>query len=155
RAAANERTQLSRGGVEAEGDVYRVMRVAYPAAFLVMILEGALRSVSTLPFVLSGLIVFALGKTLKWWAIVTLGPAWTFRVITVPGSTLVQEGPYRFLRHPNYIGVIGELAGIALATHALISGPLVTLGFGLLILKRIRVEERALRMSPKPPASSL
>ena len=51
-------------------------------------------------------------KALKWWAILTLGRFWTFRVIVVPGATLVAGGPYRWLRHPNYVGVIGELVGV-------------------------------------------
>jgi methyltransferase len=56
----------------------------------------------------------------------------------------VTRGPYRFARHPNYIGVAGELAGFALMSGAQLSGPVVTLGFGLLMLKRIAVETRAL-----------
>ena len=52
-----------------------------------------------------GLAVFAAAKLLKWWAIRSLGPYWTFRVIVVPGSSRVDSGPYRFLRHPNYIAV--------------------------------------------------
>jgi methyltransferase len=57
----------------------------------------------------------------------------------------VTRGPYRFLRHPNYLGVIGELAGVALMSGAIVTGPLALAGFGALILKRIGVEERALR----------
>jgi methyltransferase len=88
--------------------------------------------------------VFAAGKALKWWAILTLGPFWTFRVIVVPGSDRVQRGPYRWLRHPNYVGVMGELAGIALLTGAAFSGVAAVTVFGLLLAKRIAVEERAL-----------
>jgi len=146
RAAANERAQLARGGVEARGDVYQTMRVAYPAAFLLMIGEGILRGPSRL-FLVTGIALFLAAKALKWSAILALGRSWTFRVITVPRDTLVREGPYRVFRHPNYVGVIGELAGVALMSGALVGGPLVTLGFGALILKRIAVEERALRSS--------
>ena len=55
--------------------------------------------------------VFAGAKALKWWAIDTLGGAWTFRVIVVPDAPLVARGPYRWLRHPNYVGVLGEFIG--------------------------------------------
>ena len=85
-----------------------------------------------------------IAKGLKWWAILTLGPSWTFRVITVSNDRLVRSGPYRLFRHPNYVGVFGELAGVTLMSGALILGPLATLGFGLLMLKRITIEERAL-----------
>lgn len=93
---------------------------------------------------MAGLAVFLLGKALKWWAILTLGPSWTFRVIVVPGAPLSAGGPYRFMRHPNYVGVLGELIGAALMTGAWVTGPIVTVGFGLLMLQRIRIEERAL-----------
>jgi methyltransferase len=65
-------------------------------------------------------------------------------VIVVPGSTLVASGPYKFVRHPNYIGVVGELLGVALMTGARIAGPLATIGFSLLMLRRIGIENRAL-----------
>jgi len=144
RAALNERAQMARGGVEARGDVYAPMRVAYPGAFLLMIIESAVRGSPRPSIIALGAVVFAAGKALKWWAIVTLGPAWTFRVIMVPNASLVATGPYAVLRHPNYVGVVGELVGTALMTGAVFSGPIATLGFGALMLARIRVEERAL-----------
>jgi methyltransferase len=145
RAAANERTQRARGGIEAPGDVYDLMRVAYPAAFLAMIGEGVLtgRPPSRAALV-AGALTWLLAKGLKWWAIVALGNSWTFRVITLSGAPLVGSGPYRFLRHPNYVAVVGELVGVMLMTRAFIAGPVGIAGFGLLILRRIAVEERAL-----------
>ncbi len=148
RAARNEQTQRSRGGIEPTGDVYSVMRVAYPAAFLAMIAEGFWRDAQGAPgawgIAAFGLALFLIAKALKWWAILSLGPAWTFRVIVVPGVPQVAGGPYAYLRHPNYVAVVLELAGIALASGARVSGPLVTLGFGALMIKRIFVEDRAL-----------
>jgi methyltransferase len=143
-AARNERAQLARGGIEPPGDVYTIMRFAYPAAFLAMIAEGAGRgSPSALPLA-AGAALFVAAKALKWWAIQSLGPFWTFRVIVVPGATLIESGPYRFLRHPNYAAVVGELIAVALMTGARVAGPLAVFGFGLLILRRITVERRAL-----------
>jgi len=144
RAAANERAQLARGGVEPPGDVYAAMRVAYPTLFLAMILEGVLRGGPSRPWFAAGLVCFAAAKALKWWAILTLGRFWTFRVIVVPGTTLVARGPYRLMKHPNYFGVAGELAGVGLMTGALISAPISVAAFGWLIVMRIKVEEAAL-----------
>jgi methyltransferase len=144
RASVNERAQRGRGGIEPQGDVYRVMRIAYPASFMAMIVEGLVTGPASWPGVVVGGLVFGAAKTLKWWAILALGEACTFRVIVVPGSGRVSAGPYRFLSHPNYIGVLGELVGAALMTGARFSGPLATIGFGLLILRRISVENRAL-----------
>jgi methyltransferase len=150
RAAHNERGQRGRGGIEPAGDVYSIMRAAYPMAFLVMIGEALWRwaqgaAAPDVRLVVCGLTVFAAAKALKWWAILALGPAWTFRVIVVPGGAQVAGGPYAFLRHPNYVAVVLELAGIALASGARITGPLATLAFGALMMRRITVEERALR----------
>jgi methyltransferase len=146
-ASANERAQLARGGQEPSGDVYTSMRIVYPGAFLAMFVEGALRGGPPQAALLAGVLVFATAKALKWWAILALGRFWTFRVIVVPGATLVAGGPYRLFRHPNYIGVMGELAGIALMTGALLSGVAGIITFGGLVLKRIRVEERALQQA--------
>ena len=60
----------------------------------------------------SGLVVFVVAKALKLWAIRSLGERWTFRVFVLPGSRLVTDGPYRWVRHPNYIAVVGELVGL-------------------------------------------
>lgn len=143
RAARNERRQRARGGIEPPGDVYSVMRLAYPLAFAVMGIEGWWRGAHGYA-AWAGAVVFGTAKALKWWAIVALGDCWTFRVVVVPGATRIHAGPYRWLTHPNYIGVIGELIGVAWWVHAPVSGPIVVAGFGLLILARLRVERRAL-----------
>ena len=69
-----------------------------------------------------GLVLFGLAKALKAWAIATLGPRWTFRVLVLPGAPLVQSGPYRFIAHPNYLAVVGELVGVAVIVWAPITG---------------------------------
>jgi methyltransferase len=66
-------------------------------------------------------------------------------VLVPPGSSRIVRGPYTRLRHPNYLAVAGELVGFALLAGAPITGTLATIGFGALMLRRIRVEERALR----------
>ena len=70
----------------------------------------------------------------------------------VPGAPLTVKGPYRWLRHPNYVGVMGELAGVAAAAGAPVSGSLAVVAFGALMIKRIAVEERALRNRVDRPA---
>jgi methyltransferase len=143
-AAANERTQRLRGGIEPPGDVYRVMRMAYPGAFILMVAEGAVCGGPTPQTFAAGIVVFGAAKALKWWAICTLGSSWTFRVIVVPHVPLVRSGPYRFARHPNYIAVVGELVGVLLMTRARLTGPLATVAFSLLMCRRIAIETRAL-----------
>jgi methyltransferase len=150
RAGRNEWSQRSSGGFEPPGDVYQVMQVAYPLAFLAMIGEGAARGVAATPMLAAGAVIFAVAKALKWWAILTLGRAWTFRVIVVPGARRIRSGPYRYVNHPNYVAVVGELVGVALMAGARVTGPLATVAFALLILKRIAVENRAIQANLVP-----
>ena len=61
------------------------------------------------------LVLFVLLQIARFWVLATLGRRWTIRMIVVPGEPLVAGGPYRFLRHPNYAIVIGEIAVVPLA----------------------------------------
>jgi methyltransferase len=142
RAARNERAQRARGGLEPRHDVYPFMQVAYPGVFLAMLGEGLFHPSPSAGVLALGAVVFALGKLLKWWAIVTLGPCWTFRVIVVPGIAPVSSGPYRYLRHPNYVGVVGELMGAALLAGAPVAGALGTALFVGLMAVRLTIENR-------------
>ena len=143
-SARHERALRAAGAIEPADDVYRWMQMAYPAAFLTMAFEAAIRGVGFNQLSALGIVVFVLGKAIKYWAIATLGSRWAFRVLVPPSSSLIEHGPYRYLRHPNYVGVIGELAGLALAAGAIVSGAISVVLFAMLIALRIRVEERAL-----------
>jgi methyltransferase len=140
----NERQLRAMGAAEPHDDVYWMMQVAYPAAFLAMILEGWRRGPLVDVHVAAGFALFIGAKLLKYWTIIVLGVRWTYRVLVPPGSTRVLVGPYRLLRHPNYLAVVGEIFGAALIAHAPVTGTIAMLGFGTLLLLRIRVEERAL-----------
>jgi methyltransferase len=143
-AVFNDRALRGRGAIEPPDDPYRVMRIAYPAAFLLIGLD-ALRHVSvSRDLVLFGLLLFGWAKALKFWVIRTLGSRWSFRVMVVPGLPLIRSGPYRWVRHPNYVAVLGEIVAIAVALSAPIGGTIAVIGFGWLLRKRILVEERAL-----------
>lgn len=141
----NEQILRQRGAIEPPDDVYSTMRWAYPGAIVAMAAEGALFGPPAAAFVLAGVLLFAAAKALKWWAMASLGTRWTFRVLIVPDAPLVNTGPYAVLRHPNYVAVVDELLGMALMVGARVSGPITLLLFGLLLLRRIRVEDRALR----------
>jgi methyltransferase len=143
-AARHDRALRALGAVEPPGDVYRAMQIAYPAAFLAMIAEGAWRGVRPDSVASAGAWVFILAKALKYWAIASLGPRWTFRVLVPPGSQRSVRGPYRWISHPNYVAVALELLGVALALHARIAGPIGVAGFGYLMWRRVRIEEQAL-----------
>lgn len=144
RSRVNEAGLRRRGAIEPAEDVYVYMQGAYPACFLAMIAESALRNATYGRTFGMGLAVFIAAKTLKYWAIAALGPRWTFRVLVVPGAPLTSAGPYRFMRHPNYVGVCLELVGMALMARAIVSGPIAAGLFCALMAVRMRVEDRAL-----------
>jgi methyltransferase len=141
----NERLLRESGAIEPPQDVYASMQWAYPGAFVVMAAEGAIFGSGPGLTTLLGALLMVVSKAVKYWAIASLGHRWTFRVLVVPGSSLVVHGPYAAVRHPNYIAVVGELVSMALLVDARLTGPLATLLFSLLLRQRIRVENEALR----------
>jgi methyltransferase len=143
-SARHDRALRAMGAVEPARDVYKVMQIAYPGCFLVLLAEGWWRGVEWDAWMAAGLAVFAAAKALKYWAIASLGVRWTFRVLVPPGSTPSRGGPYRWIDHPNYVAVAGELVGVAVAMRALVAGvPAVGL-FVYLMWRRVGVEEAAL-----------
>ena len=145
---SHERTLREQGAIEPAGDVYATMRWAYPGAFVAMALEGMLSGPPPAMIAMTGVVLMGLAKALKWWAMASLGVRWTFRVLIVPGAPLVTHGPYAWWRHPNYIAVAGEFVAISLMVGARVTGPVATALFSWLMLRRIRVEDRALRYPP-------
>ena len=141
----NERLLISRGAIAPHDPVYKTMRWAYPAVFAAMAFEGVLSAPAPPGLVVAGAVVFTASKLFKLWAIATLGERWTYRVLVLPGVPLVTSGPYRFIRHPNYVGVVGELVGMALMAEARFAGPAGVLFFSWLLSRRVQAEDQALR----------
>jgi len=144
-AARHDRALRAAGASEPKDDVFPIMQVVYPTAFLAMALEAFFRDARVDAVFAAGAVVFAAAKTIKYWAIANLADRWTFKVLVLPGVPLVRTGPYRYVDHPNYIAVAGELVGMALMMSAWITGPLMTLAFGIALLMRLKVETLALR----------
>jgi methyltransferase len=141
----NERVLVARGATAPHDPVYATMRWAYPSAFAAMAVEGALNAPAPPWLVMAGAMVFVAAKLFKYWAIATLGERWTYKVLVLPGAPLVENGPYRFIRHPNYVGVVGELVGMALISEAKFAGPAGVVFFSWLLTRRIQAEDQALR----------
>ena len=83
-------------------------------------------------------------QPLRYWIIGTLGRFWTHRVITLPGALIVQEGPYRFLRHPNYAVTLAETLVLPLAFGQVALGLIFTAIWGAVLQYKICLEEQAL-----------
>ena len=139
----NERALRARGAVEPPDDPYRLMRLAYPGAFVAMGLEGATHALNR-DALLAGLVMLGGAKLLKFWVMATLRDRWTFKVLVPKDAPLVTAGPYRFVNHPNYVAVILELAAVALALSAPVTGLASVLLFVWILRRRMAVEDRAL-----------
>ena len=128
------------GGVEADAEGYPYF-VLLHAGWLVSL---ALFVPAATPPIWPLLGLFALLQLARLWVISSLGPYWTTRIVTLPGEPLVQSGPFRWFRHPNYLLVIAEIAVLPLAFGAVpiaVSFSAVNL---MLILRRVRIEESVL-----------
>ena len=90
------------------------------------------------------LAVYAVLQLGRVWVIASLGRHWTTRLIVLPGAPLVRRGPYRFVRHPNYLLVAAEIAVLPLAFGAVAIAVVFSLANLLLVARRIAIEERAL-----------
>ena len=90
------------------------------------------------------LALFALLQAGRVWVVVTLGPYWTTRIISVPGRPLVKRGLYRFVRHPNYLVVAGEILALPMAFHETGVAIFFSLANAVILFWRIREEDAAL-----------
>jgi methyltransferase len=136
---------LRSGGREHAPQQYQLMKVLHTSWFAAITLEvlGLRRRFRPRLAGVAGMLFLA-GQFLRYAAIRSLGERWTARVITLPGAPPVTTGIYRYLRHPNYLGVTLEIAAVPLIHSAYWTALLYTLANLLLLRQRIRVEEQAL-----------
>ncbi|HZY04409.1 MAG TPA: isoprenylcysteine carboxylmethyltransferase family protein [Anaeromyxobacteraceae bacterium] len=143
-SARNARRALSRGAAESGRGHYPAM-VAVHALFLVACVAEALAFPTPPPPAALLAVGGALGaQALRWWAVATLGDRWNTRILVVPGEPPVTGGPYRWLRHPNYLAVVVEVACLPLAFGSWRTALAFSALNGLLLWRRIPAEERAL-----------
>lgn len=136
---------FARGGKEYGVPHYRFMTLFHTAFLVCCVVEPWVlgRSFVT-PWGFVAL-AFAVGaQALRYWAITTLGPRWNTRVIVLPEAPPVTGGPYRFVRHPNYVAVGLELLALPLVHGAWLTALVFTVGNALLLRVRVKVEEAAL-----------
>jgi methyltransferase len=141
----NAARALAAGAVEVGVQHYRVMTVFHSAFLVACVAEPWLLGrefPGVLGVVALGFALFA--QALRYWAIATLGEKWNTRVIVKPGDAPVTAGPYRFIRHPNYVAVAIELLAVPLVFGSYLTAIVFTLGNAALLAVRIRSEERAL-----------
>ena len=139
---------IARGGYEVASEHYPLI-VAVHTAWLVSLWWFA-----GLPGLVPGLgwiALFCLLQLGRVWVLVTLGSRWTTRIIVLPGAALVTSGPFRFLSHPNYVVVVGEIAVLPVAFGLYSLAIVFTLLNAAVLVIRIRAETAALRTAAKEP----
>ena len=138
-ARHNSRALLARGGIEVGAWHYPLIVAVHAAWLIALWMFGRDQEVDLL-----ALALFIVLQGVRVWILATLGPRWTTRIIVLPGEKLAATGPYRYLSHPNYAVVVGEIAMLPLALHL----PFVAVVFSILnaivLAIRIRAETRAL-----------
>jgi methyltransferase len=143
----NERRLLARGGREYAPEQLRWMTALHGAWLLAMPLEVLLLERSTSVALSSAaLLLWLCGQALRYAAIWGLGDRWCIRVITVPGEPVRTGGIYRFMRHPNYVGVVIEIAALPLVHGAWLTALVASVLNGVLLAFRIAAEQRALAL---------
>jgi methyltransferase len=146
RLSSQHEAYLTRlGAIEHAPAQARAMQLLHGAWFVSMLLEVALWQPLARPW-LSGLagLAFGAGQLLRISAMRSLGKRWTIRIYTLPGAPPVTTGIYRYLRHPNYLGVALEMAALPLLHSAWRTALIFSLANALLLGARIQAEERAL-----------
>ena len=135
----NTRRLLARGGYEVAPGHYPFLVTLHAAWLAVLWIFGPGPPIEIVP-----LILFAILQLGRLWVIATLGERWTTRIIVLPGAPLVTTGPYRWVNHPNYLIVIGEIAVLPLVFGLPMVSILFSVLNGLLLWVRITCENRAL-----------
>lgn len=141
----NQRWLEERGAVEVGAEHYPwmvLLHALFPASCLA---EVWLLGRPVYPVLAVSMLVALLVSTaLRYWVISALGQRWTTRVFCLPGRSLVDDGPYRYLRHPNYLAVVIEIIALPMVYTAWLTALIFSVANGMLLKSRIRVEEEGL-----------
>lgn len=143
-ARRNERWLLQHGAVEYGGKHYRYIVMLHVFFFVSLITEYVFTSTGYYSIPLLVLYFLLLG--FKAWAILSLGKFWNTKIFHITGYPLVKKGPYRFMKHPNYVIVIAEIALIPLIFHLYITAIVFSVLNGVMLYVRIREENEALKL---------
>ncbi|MBS1504896.1 MAG: isoprenylcysteine carboxyl methyltransferase [Bacteroidetes bacterium] len=140
-SSRNEKWLLSNGAIEYGRGHYPFVIALHTGFIISMVAEYCFLGQSNRInyFFLAFLIVLLI---FKWWILASLGKYWNTRVYRIPGSEPVKRGPYRFIKHPNYVDVVGEIAVIPLVFHLYYTAIIFSILNVFMLTVRIRVENK-------------
>lgn len=145
-SAKHEKALRARGAYEVGTGHMPAMRLLHTAWLVAMPAEVFLLDRPFVPWLaVLGFVGLVAGQALRYAAIRALGPRWTTTIMILPGAPSVTNGLYRRIRHPNYVGVVLEIACVPLVHTAWLTALVFSVLNALLLRVRIRIEEQALR----------
>jgi methyltransferase len=144
-ARRNRRWLLRQGAVEYGRSHYPVIVGMHVLFYVSLVSERVILSRSWDPLWPAWLALLLSAGIVRVWLMTALGKFWNTRILVVPGGRAVRTGPYRFIRHPNYVVVAVEILAIAMLCGAYITAAVFSILNALILRVRVREEERALR----------
>jgi methyltransferase len=138
-AHRNTKALMAQGATEIAAIHYPLLVVLHASWLMALWIFGHDQPINVV-----ALIAYLVLQALRVWVMATLGPRWTTRIVVLPNAPLVTSGPYRFLRHPNYAVVAGEMAVLPLALHLPAIAALFSILNALVLFIRIRAENHGL-----------
>lgn len=144
-AKRNERWMKERGGKEFGKSHYWAMVLMHLVFFISLVLEVTFLQRTLNPYWGALIIIFLLTQAARIWIIGTLGKYWNTKIIVLPGAKSVKKGPFKYIKHPNYLIVTIELIIIPLIFQAYLTAAVFFVLNQFVLAVRIPVEEKALR----------
>ncbi len=149
-AVSVARIRRRRDALIAEPGLVPAMVLLHVAVVALPLVEVIVLDRPFRPAIATGAAMVLSGATaLRIWTLATIGRAWNFRVVRPEPGTIATGGPYRFVRHPNYLCVVLELAALPLLHTAWFSALVLSAWNALVLSRRIRTEEEALEQLPE------
>jgi methyltransferase len=145
----NQQRLLAKGATRLREPNYPWMVAVHTAVLIAAGLEVLLLNRPLIPALAIPMsILFVLANALRWWVIRILRDHWNVQLMDSARLGVVTSGPYRFVRHPNYVGVFVELVSLALIHTAWMTAVFSAAGYGLVLRSRLVIEDRALLADP-------
>ena len=149
-ARRNENFVRAKGAKEYDAKGYKLIVLMHIAFFISLISEYIFFGKNLSHYWILLLIIFLLAQILRYWAISTLGYYWNTKILVTPNTQPINQGPYKYIRHPNYLAVIVEITVIPLIFSCYFTAVFFSILNLIVLRRRIRIEEQALStLDPK------
>lgn len=136
----NEKWLLSQGAIEYGRKHYPYIVALHTLFIISLIAEYYLTGGQSISYI--ALSLFILLLAFKYWVLSSLGTYWNTRIYRVPGAVAVRKGPYKLLKHPNYVDVVLEIAIIPLVFHLYYTALIFSVLNAIMLSVRIKVENK-------------